>query len=73
MKLGKFSIGIAAVALAAAPSLAQVAFVPALAPLSGEESELSETGAIIFAVVGVAAIVGGIIALSGDDDEPLSP
>lgn len=73
MKLGKLSIGIAAIALAAAPALAQAVFVPAIAPLNGEESELSGTGAVIVGLLGVGAVVGGIIALSGGNDEPVSP
>jgi hypothetical protein len=72
MKLGKLSIGIAAIALAAAPALAQAIFVPAIAPLDGEESELSGTGEIIVGVLVATAVVGGIVALASDE-EPASP
>jgi hypothetical protein len=57
MTLGKFSLGFAAVALMAAPVVAQSNFAPAVAPLSGDEAGQDD---------------GGIVALSGEDD-PLSP
>jgi glucose uptake protein GlcU len=71
MKFGKISLGVAAaVALAAAPTLAQAAFAPAVAPMNGEESELNETGSIIVGVLAVAAIVLGVVATSdGNDNE----
>jgi hypothetical protein len=71
MTLGKLSLGFAAVALMAAPVVAQSNFAPVVAPLSGEETGVaSET--VIIGVVVAAAVVGGIFALSGED-EPLSP
>ncbi len=71
MTLGKISLGLAAVALMAAPVVAQSNFVPVVAPLSGDETgQSSET--VIIGVVVAAAVIGGIVALSGDD-EPLSP
>lgn len=69
MKFGKVSLGVAAaVALAAAPTLAQAAFAPAVAPINGDESELSETGSIVVGVVAVAAIVLAVVASSGGND-----
>jgi hypothetical protein len=72
MKLGKLSIAVAAVALAAAPALAQAAFTPAIAPLNGEESEVGGAGKVILGVVALAAVVGGIIAASDSDEGPIS-
>lgn len=71
MTFGKLSLGLAAVALMAAPVVAQSNIAPAVAPLDGDEAgQSSET--VIIGVVVVAAVAGGIIALTGDD-EPLSP
>lgn len=71
MMLAKLSLGVGAVALMAAPVLAQSNFVPVVAPLTGEEEgQAAET--VIIGVVVAAAVVGGIVILS-DDDEPLSP
>jgi hypothetical protein len=72
MKLGKLSIAVAAVALATAPALAQAAFSPAIAPLNGEESEVGKTGAVILGLVGLAAVVGGIILASDSEEGPIS-
>lgn len=75
MTLGKVSLGFAAVALMAAPVVAQSNFALAVAPLSGDEAgQGEETGSEVYIIGAVvaAAIVGGIVALSGDD-EPLSP
>ncbi|AUX69614.1 hypothetical protein CHX26_09000 [Porphyrobacter sp. HT-58-2] len=68
----KISFGIAALGLAAAPALAQVAMGPSGAPLSGDESELSEGGTIILGVLGAAVIIGGIMVAS-DDNNPQIP
>ena len=70
--LKKISFGIAALGLAAAPALAQVAMGPSVAPLSGDESELSEGGTIILGVLGAAVIIGGIMVAS-DDNNPQIP
>lgn len=71
MMIGKISLGLGALALMAAPVLAQSTLAPAVEPLAGDEAgQSSET--IIIGVVVAAAVVGGIIALSGEDD-PLSP
>jgi|UPI00082C5031 hypothetical protein len=71
MLIGKLSLGLAAVALMAAPVLAQSTLVPAVEPLAGDEAgQSSET--VVIGVVVAAAVVGGIIILS-DGDDPLSP
>lgn len=75
MKFGKISIGIAAMALAAAPAVAQAVFTPAAAPLNGEESELSDSSAIILGLLAAGAVTLAIIAASdgGSDAEvPIS-
>lgn len=66
--LKKVSLSIAVVALASAPVFAQGAIGPSLAPLSGDESELSEGSTIILGLIGAAAIIGGIIAASSSND-----
>lgn len=70
MMFGKISLGLAAVALMAAPVVAQSSFAPAVAPLEGDEEGASQ--GIIIGAVAAAVIVGGIVVLS-DGDEPLSP
>jgi hypothetical protein len=72
MILGKLSLGFAAVALMAAPVLAQSTLAPAVAPLSGDEAGQSSESLIIGAVV-VAGVVAAVVIASGDDEEPLSP
>lgn len=71
MTLGKISLGFAAVALMAAPVVAQSNFAPAVAPLSGDETGQASETVLIGALV-AAAVVGGIVAFSGED-QPLSP
>lgn len=71
MKFGKLSLGIAAAALATAPVLAQAAFAPTVAPLDGDESELSQSAAIIVGVLATGALVLGIVASSSDNDTEL--
>ena len=72
MKLGKLTLGIAAVALATAPALAQAVFAPAVAPLTGEESEMSEGATIAVVLVGAAALVIAVVAAGDSSDVPLS-
>ncbi len=72
MKLGKLSLGIAAVALAAAPTFAQAVFVPTVAPLNGEESELSSTATIVVGLLAVGAVVIAVVAAGGGSDDPVS-
>lgn len=68
MKMSKLSMGLACVALATAPAVAQVSMSRAVAPLSGDESELNESGGIIIGVIAAAAIIGAIVVLSDDND-----
>ncbi|AUX69613.1 hypothetical protein CHX26_08995 [Porphyrobacter sp. HT-58-2] len=68
----KVVLGLGALALIAAPAVAQVAAGPAVAPLSGDESELSKSSSIILGVLGTIAVVGAVIALT-DDDDPQVP
>lgn len=68
MKFRKFSLGLAAAALAAIPVAAQVT----VAPLDGEESEAVSGTAVIIGVVAAAAVVGAVI-LASDDDTPALP
>lgn len=63
----KIAFGIAALSLVAAPAVAQVAMSPSVAPLSGDESELSGGAKIILGVLGAVAIIGGIVAASDDN------
>ena len=69
MVRNKILIGLGALALAAAPSVAQATIAPSIAPLSGDESELSESGRAILVVLGVVAVAGAIIAIADDDPQ----
>lgn len=71
MVMKKVALGVAALGLVAAPAVAQVAMGPSVAPLSGDESELSESSTVILGVLGAAAIIGGIIVASGDSDSQI--
>jgi hypothetical protein len=73
MMFKKATIALAAMALVAAPAIAQVS--PALAPLSGDESALGEGGAVFLGLAATALVIGGIIAASdsSDTDLPVSP
>ncbi|MEQ5789321.1 hypothetical protein J3454_15625 [Erythrobacter sp. NFXS35] len=71
MKLNKTVLGLGAAALIAGPAVAQVAAMPTIAPLSGDESELSGGSAIIIGLIGAAAVVGGILLASDSDDTQL--
>ena len=66
-----FVVALASLGLIAAPAMAQVAGLPASAPLTGDESNAGgET--IVIAVVAGAAVVGGIIAATSGNDRPVS-
>ncbi|WP_374409134.1 hypothetical protein [Pelagerythrobacter sp.] len=77
MKFRNLLAATAAISMAAAPAIAQSASSAerAVAPISSE-SELggdSDGSGVILAILAVAAIVAGIvIAVGGDDDEPVS-
>ena len=67
----KIGLAVAALGLAAAPAMAQVAGLPASAPLTGDESNASgET--IVIAVIAGAAVIGGIVAATSGNDRPVS-
>lgn len=61
---------VAVLSLAVTPAVAELANPRAIAPVE-DESELAGSG-LLLALVGAAAAVGIIIAVSGDDD-PVSP
>lgn len=72
MRISKLSVGIAALALVAAPAIAQSSLAPSVAPLSGDEEGQAEGTGLILGILAVSAIVGGIIiGADGGDDEPL--
>lgn len=76
MKIKSFVLGLAAAVTVAAPIgavAAERASVRAVAP-SEDGSELASGGTIVLALLGAAAVIGGIVALSGsnDDDLPVS-
>lgn len=78
MRIGKISLAAVAVAtLAGAPVLAQVAAtnttVSRASAESADENNLDGSG-IVIALLAVAAVVGGIIIASdNDEDAPTSP
>lgn len=71
MKLKKTMLGLGAAALIAGPAVAQVAAMPTIAPLSGDESEAASGTTIIIGLVATAAVIGGIIMATGSDDADL--
>ncbi len=73
MHLKKIAVGFAALALVAAPALAQM--TPAVAPLSGDEAGASEETTLLLAVGAAALLVGTLVIASGDNDPdlPVSP
>ena len=71
MKIRNLALATAAISLAVTPAIAQVALDRSSAPVDGE-SEIAGSAGILAALLGGAAIIGGIVALSGDDD-PASP
>ena len=75
MKFKALALGIAAAATLAAPigfsaAAAERASARAVAPAE-EGSELA-SGSVLLLVLGAAAAIGTIVAISGDDDEPVS-
>lgn len=71
MNLKKMLLGGAAATLVAMPAVAQVATLPAVAPLAGDESELKGSPVLLGLLAG-AAIIGAIIVIADDDDDPVS-
>ena len=76
-KFRKFSLSLAAMAVATAPVVAQAAdSVDTRAPAEiGESEQLDGEGSILIILLAAAAVIAGIILLGGDDDEdaPFSP
>ena len=71
MKIRNVLAATAALSLAAAPAVAQVASERTSAPVEGE-SELAGSSLII-ALLAAAAVIGGIIiAVDDDDDDAIS-
>lgn len=71
MRMSKITTGLAALALVAAPAIAQAQMVPAIAPSSGDEDGIEESSGIILGVLGAAAIVGAIVVASDSNDVEL--
>lgn len=71
MSLRKMMLAVAGAALVVTPALGQVAFAPAVAPLTGDESEAGGGTGIVLGLVAAAAIVGGVVLASGDDEADL--
>lgn len=72
MKIRTFALAAAALSLAATPAIAEAAFERSSAPIEGE-SDIAGGAGILVAILGAAAVVGGIIAISGGNDDPASP
>lgn len=68
----KVVLALSAAALATVPALAQATFTPSVSPLSGDEMGAEGSTGILIGVVAAAVVIGGIIAIT-DDDEPNSP
>lgn len=86
MKFGKIAAAVAALSLTAAPAMAQATTAAAKLSLSSVDRTGAQTddgnelagSNILFGVLVVAAIIGAIVAIAGDDDEddmddPVSP
>lgn len=67
----KIGLALAALGLAASPAMAQIAGVPALAPLTGDESNAGGETVVIGVVTGLV-LIGGIIAFTDGGDQPVS-
>lgn len=71
MSLRKMMLAVAGAALVVTPALGQVAFSPAVAPLSGDENEVGGATGIVLGIVAAAAIVGAVVVASDDDSADL--
>lgn len=71
MKLKSVAIGLAALAAAVAPVGASALSAQRSAAPVEDANELQGTGLII-GIVAVAAIIGGIILIADDSDDPVS-
>jgi hypothetical protein len=72
MSMRKLMLAVPGAALVVTPVLGQVAFAPVAAPLNGDESEAGGGTGIALGLVAAAAIVGGVLLASGNDDAYLS-
>lgn len=73
MQISKLSLGLAALAMVAAPAIAQSSLAPRVAPLSGDEQgqEEGNGSGLLLGVLGGAAIIGAIIIASDNSDPEL--
>lgn len=71
MQFSKLSMGLAALAMVAAPAVAQSSFAPAVAPLSGDEEGQAEGSGIILGLLGAGVVVAAIVVASDSDDTEL--
>lgn len=71
MKVRSFASSLAAMSLLVAPVAVQAAPAERASAPSSEESELMG-GSLLWIVLAVAAVIGAILILDGDDD-PVSP
>ena len=74
MRIRKLSLALAALAMVAAPAVAQSALAPRVAPLAGDEMGQEGDGGsgLIIGLLGAAAVVGAII-IAADDGGPELP
>ena len=75
MQLRNLTMALGALGLVTTPVLAQAADAPAAresAPVESAE-QLGGSSGIIVAILALAAIVGGIVIATDDEDEPTSP
>lgn len=73
MQIKKLSLGLAALAMVAAPAVAQSSYGPRIAPLSGGEmgQEDDDGSGIIIGLLGAAAVIGAVIIASDGSDTEL--
>lgn len=69
MKLRNVYAAAAALSLASAPAVAEVSFDRATAPVEGE-SEIVPP--VVIGVLAVAVIIGAVVILADEEDEPAS-
>lgn len=67
MKIRTLALAAATLSLAAAPAIAQADLARAVAPVEGESKLVGP--ALIFGILGAAAVVAGIAVAASDDDD----
>ena len=72
MRSRTIASSLVALSLLAAPVAAQAAPAARASAPSADESDLGAGGSILWIVLAIAAVVGAILILDGDDD-PVSP